>query len=794
VGRRRREAGDRRQETGDRAARLRAAAFIAGLLAAGPVCAQATSDPQKPPDPAPATPTFSEEVIVVGVTPIHGLGVRRDRVPGNVQVATVADLTATAGIHAGQQLAGALASVHVNEAQASTFQPDLQFRGFTASPLLGLPQGVAVYQNGVRLNEPFGDTMNWDLLPAGAIASVSLMPGSNPLFGLNALGGAVSIQTKTGFSHPGHTVRVSAGSFARRWIEGESGGHGGRAAYFVAARLLDEGGWRDFSPSRVRQIFAHVERRGEAGSIGASVTAGRNRLIGNGPAPVELVEEDRTAVFTHPDETRTAAMLVTVGGQRALKPDVMVEAVVFYRPASVRTLNGDATTYGACAPPLPASLLCDGEGDGPRVTDQAGRFVPVDPAAPLDAANNTTATTTRGWGGNAQISVSRRIRGRDNYLVGGLSLDQGRSRYESLTELARLTATRGTSGTGLLDAGASVAVESAVRHGGAYAADFFTVSPRVTVSASARFTRSTVRLRDRRGTSLTGDHLFSKLNPAAGATFQLARAVTAFGGFSRASRVPTPSELSCADPDDPCRLPNAFLSDPPLLPVVARTWESGLRGQAKGTSWAASVFHTASRDDIIFVSSGALTNQGHFANVGDTARVGLELNAAGTLGRSLHWRSAYTWLRATFDSPLTLTSPHHPDARAGEIAVPRGASLPGVPRHSLRAEMSFTARRLSLAAHAAYSSSIFLRGDEANRLPPIRGAATANVSGGYALYERVRIVARATNVLGARYATFGVLGDPSDVLGDDYTDPRFVSPGAPRAAWIGLEWSLPRVR
>jgi outer membrane receptor protein involved in Fe transport len=765
------------------------AAVFVGVLAASPSLAQVIDDPQKPPDPGSATPTFSEEVIVVGVTPIHGLGVRRDRVPGNVQVATAADLNATSGIHAGQQFAGALASVHLNEAQAGTFQPDLQFRGFTASPLLGLPQGVAVYQNGVRVNEPFGDTVNWDLLPTGAIATVNVLPGSNPLFGQNALGGALSIQTKTGFSHPGHSARVFGGSFGRRSVEAESGAHGERVGYFVSGRLVDEDGWRDYSPSVVRQIFANVEWRGDSTSLGLSITSSGNRLIGNGPAPVELVDQDRTAVFTHPDETSTAATVVTVGGHRALRPDLAVEGVLFYRPASVATLNGDATTYGPCAHGFPA-LLCEDEGGGDPIVDQYGRFVPVDLAAPLDAANNATETTTRGWGGNAQVSVSRRLRGRDNHFVAGASLDHGRSRYEATTELARLTPSRGTTGTALFDVAAAVAVKSTVRHSGVYVADFFTVVPRLTVSGSARFTRSTVRLRDQIGTALTGDHPFSKLNPAAGVTWQLPGGVTVYASVSRASRVPTPSELSCADPDDPCRLPNAFLSDPPLRPVVARTWEGGLRGQARSTSWAASVFDTRSRDDIVFVSSGAFTSQGHFANVGDTSRAGLELNAAGTLTPAFHWRSGYTWLRATFDSSLTLSSPNHPGALDGEIAVARGATIPGVPRHGFKAGASITAGRTSLAAHLGYTSSLYLRGDEANLLPPIDGAASVNLSGGYAVHERVRIVAQVINVFGARYASFGVLGDPATVLGELYSDPRFVSPGAPRAAWIGLEWTL----
>ena len=50
------------------------------------------------------------------------------------------------------------------------------------------------------------------------------MPGSNPLFGLNALGGAVSVRTKTGFSHPGHAFTMSGGSFGRYVVEGAGAG------------------------------------------------------------------------------------------------------------------------------------------------------------------------------------------------------------------------------------------------------------------------------------------------------------------------------------------------------------------------------------------------------------------------------------------------------------------------------------------------------------------------------------------------------------------------------------------
>jgi outer membrane cobalamin receptor len=769
----------------------RTVAVLLAIVGVLPGWAAAQSSTQPAQDDQQTVPQFKESIEVVGATPIHGLGIDRNKVPGNIQVATSADLTRTSGLHAGEQLGSAFGSVHTNETQTNPFQPDIQFRGFAASPLLGLPQGIAVYQDGVRLNEPFGDTVNWDLLPTNAIASVNLMPGSNPLFGLNALGGAVSLQTKTGFSHPGHAVSLLGGSFGRRWADLQSGGHTDRLSYFITGRVLAEEGWRDFSPSRVRQMFGSVEWRGASTMLGASVTGGANTLIGNGPAPIQLLSEDRRAIFTHPDETKTSTTLVTLRGRHTAASDVSLEAVLFYRPATIRTLNGDDTNYGECEDGAFAELLCEEEGEGEPVRDQFGRPVPADDDDELDGTNNTSKTRTRGWGGGFQATVTRRIAARENYFVAGLNVDGARSRYESDTEFARLTGDRGTSGSGLLDREAAVRLRTHVRHTGIYVADFFTVAPRLTLMGSARYTRSIVELRDQLGDDLTGDHAFSRVNPATGLTYELPGSLFVYGSFSVASRVPTPSELSCADPEDPCRLPNAFVADPPLDEVVAHTWESGLRGEHSRLNWSASVFHTANRDDIVFISSGALTSEGHFENVGDTRRRGLELGAFGVVAGGVRWSAAYTYLRATFNTPLTLSSPNHPGEVDGEIVVAPGDSIPGVPRHNLKADLTVTSGPATVGASLASTSSQFLRGDEANLLSPLDGSAVVNLSGSWALHRRTKIVARVSNLFNADYASFGLLGEADEVLGDDFDDGRFLSPGAPRAAWIGVELSFP---
>lgn len=169
-------------------------------------------------------PRVEERIEVVGITPIHGIGLPRLKVPANVQVFT-AEPSPSNALDVPARLNSRASSVQVSEAQAGKFQPDVVFRGFAASPLLWASQGLAVYQNGVRVNDPFGDTIQWDTLPSSAIASINLMPGSNPLFGLNALGAAISLRTRDGFNFQGQQAAFSLGGYGRRHVEISSGGH-----------------------------------------------------------------------------------------------------------------------------------------------------------------------------------------------------------------------------------------------------------------------------------------------------------------------------------------------------------------------------------------------------------------------------------------------------------------------------------------------------------------------------------------------------------------------------------------
>jgi outer membrane receptor protein involved in Fe transport len=255
--------------------------------------------------------------------------------------------------------------------------------------------------------------------------------------------------------------------------------------------------------------------------------------------------------------------------------------------------------------------------------------------------------------------------------------------------------------------------------------------------------------------------------------------------------VPSPVELTCADEDAPCALPNAFLSDPPLEQVVARTIEAGARGTWTRVRWHAGVFRIDNQDDILFVSAGALTNRGFFENVGGTRRQGIELNLQGKLG-PLAWFANYTQLHAEFRDSFTVSSPHNPGAIDGEIQVGSGARLPGIPEHILKVGASVTlTRQLSADIDIAYQSSQYFRGDEANLTRPLPGYAVVNAALELALTDKFTLFAQLDNVLDRQYDTFGLYGAADEVLGDSsHDDPRFVSPAAPRSAWVGFKWRL----
>lgn len=734
------------------------------------------------------------EEITVASTPLHGLEVPIERIPGNIQRANGEQLQDAQKVALAQFLDSSFGSVFINEAQNNLLQPDVQFRGFVASPLLGQPQGIAVYQNGVRINDPFGDTVNWALVPEGAIATADLIPGSNPVYGLNALGGAISLRTKTGFTDAGTQAEVMGGSFGRVVASIESGGTFGDASddeglsYYGNARYLTEDGWRDHSPSDALHLFGDIGWRGDDASIGLNVTRIDTDLIGNGPVPVQLMEIDRKAIYTHPDQTENSMTLATLTADYSLTSEIELNGLAYFRRSDVTTLNGDESDFEPCEDD--EALICNDE-DDELALDVDGEPIFSDPAVE-GATLNRSSTDQDTYGATIQIGISTPLRGHDNRLILGGSYDHSDVKFASSTELGSFDESRGAIPSGVLVVESFVGLNTRVENSSLFLTDTFAITSKADLTVSARYNDTRLKLRDQLGTELNGDHSFNRLNGAAGLSYRFGPKLRAYASYSESNRAPSPVELTCADEDDPCALPNAFLSDPPLEQVVARTAEIGAHGMWRDMRWHAGLFRTNNANDILFISSGALTNRGFFDNVGDTRRDGIEINVSGkAVDGRLSWFANYTALRAEFREHFTVMSPNNPASVEGEIPVRKGSRIPGVPEQMLSAGAEFALTdTFTIRLDGKYRSDQFLRGDEGNLESPLSGYTVIDLGAQWRLSSSLTLFAQVENLLDSDYETFGLYGVPDAVLGEDFDDPRFVSPAAPLSAWIGVRWSL----
>ncbi len=760
-----------------------------------------------------------KEVEVIGVTPTHGVGLPKDKIPVNVQSATAEDLDRQHNLDLSDYLNRNLGSVTINAAQNNPLQPDVQYRGFTASPLLGLPQGLAVYVNGVRVNEVFGDTINWDLLPESVISSINLIGGANPLFGLNTLGGALSVRTKNGFTDPGISSEIYGGSFGRVVGSIEAGGNNGTLGYFANLRYFDEEGWRDASESDAYNFYGTVGWHTASSTLDLQYFHANTELRGNGAVPVELLAIDRAAIFTSPDITGNDLNMVNLEGTHWLNEEVQLSGNGYYRANDTGSFNGDGTPFAECDDGLNSGLIEEDnfeDLDGSGECDAAGEFDPADLLVDqngnlidddFDAVNNISTRDQRSYGGAAQTTFLSDLFGRENQFIVGGAYNEGDVDFRSAVEVATLQADRSTDRTGLFVDGQDTALDASTRTWSLYFTDTFSITPELALTFAGRYNNTRIKttnvgaFADEDGDGvddLNGDNTFTRFNPALGLTYQLMPSLGLYGGYSESARAPTPVELACAEEDAPCLLPNAFLADPPLEQVVAKSFEGGARGRLlQAVNWNLGGFHTTNVDDIIFQATGGATgNEGFFSNVGDTRRAGMELGLSGNYKR-LTWFANYSFVDATFQDPFIASSPNNPNARdlngdgeETEIQVEDGDRIPGIPQHSLKVGADFAVTsRFSLGSDLVMNSGQYLRGDESNELDTTDAYAVLNVHGEYRFAKYVSVFATVENIFDTDYETFGLLGDPTEVF-DTFTDNRFLGPGAPIGGWIGVRVSL----
>jgi iron complex outermembrane receptor protein len=735
------------------------------------------------------------EVVVITAGALPGTQVDPAKIPVSAQTLSGADLNLFGAPAAQGALERGLAGVSFADAQDNPFQRNLFYRGFQASPLAGDAQGIAVYANGVRLNQPFGDTLNWDLIPDVAIDQLTL-EGSNPVFGLNALGGSLAIRLKNGFTYHGTEAEGIAGSFGRWQGDFQYGAAFANQSLYIAGSALTDHGWRDHSPSRLEQLFTDFGWRGKDAELHLDLLGANNDLTGNGTAPVGLLAADRSAVFTYPDRTKNTYGLANLFGNARISDALSLQGNVYVSRLHQGTWNGDASEAQPCG-----AVLCLNHVT--NLTDVNGGNIPDFLSGGTYAQRNSTTTNTTGYGGALQASYKAMAMGRTNQLIAGFAIDGGHTDFSANSAIAALAPDRGVDGPGIVidEADGSIApvdVASDNYYYGLYTADILDVTQALTLSASARLNVADIDLHDQLGSALNGAHSYTHLNPAVGVAYRCAPTLSVYAGYAQANRAPTPAEFSCADPAAPCSLTNFFVGDPALKQVVAHTVEGGLRGESmpfpgQRLTWHVGVFRTDSDDDIMFTAS-SIIGRAFFQNVGGTRRQGLE----SSLDLQIETWSVsldYSFTEARFRNALTLNSPNNPLADAnGEIQVMPGDSLPNVPAHLFKAQFLYTPiERWTVALAARAASGVYLQGDESNLNPKTKAYAVFDASTSYRLTDNFAVFFTVSNLLDAKYETFGAFSPTSAVpiaQAPGASDPRSLSPAPPRSFFGGLRVRL----
>jgi len=729
-----------------------------------------------------------------------GSGIDVDKVPASVNAISPAQIERTGSLNIADALQQQVPGIVVSEVSGNPFQPDIQFRGFVASPIAGTPQGLAVYQNGVRVNEAFGDTVNWDLIPTAAIKSVTVVT-NNPAFGLNALGGAVNVQMKNGFNYQGAAIDTMGGSFGRIQSSAQWGKQIDNFAVYGALEGLRDGGFRNFSESKVRRFYGDVGVRNDSSEFHLNMGVANNNFGAAATVPAELLQNYYGATYTTPQTTANRVGYLNLTGKVEATPTWTIDGSAHVRVFKQKTMDGNPTGTQPCA--ADQTLLCFNDDATPANGLNGAQLAnPFDPNAVLGEIDRTTTRSTT-TGVSLQATNTDQIFGHNNHFVVGASLDSSVTRFSASAELGTIGSNYVVSGNGIFlgQSGDPVSIgpvslRTTNQYTGLYAVDTFDVTNAFSVTAGGRYNVARIALEDQIGTALNGNDTYTRFNPIIGGTYKITPGLTAYAGYSEANRAPTPLELGCADPAHPCIIAAFLVSDPPLKQVVSRAVEAGLRGSKDleiGTlGWKLGVFRADNKDDILAIPSPGLQGFGYFQNVGSTRRQGIEAQVNLT-SKALQLYASYALVDARFLDTLQVGS-NSPFADAdGNVQILPGNRIPAIPRNRIKAGFDYSVTdAFKVGGDALFVGSQYFVGDESNQAPRLPSYAVFNLHASYQVQKGFQIYARADNIFDNRYATYGTFFDTTAVPnfangGAPFTDPRSLSPARPRAFYAGFK-------
>ena len=729
------------------------------------------------------------------------------QVPAAVHVVEGSEIANVRKFNLGEALQRTAPGVIINDVGGNPGFPELNYRGFNASPYAGVPQGLAVFQNGIRVNEMWGDTVNWDLIPSVAIDRVAIETG-NPLYGLNAIGGAVVLDMKNGFTWKGAELDVRGGSFNRRLGTFQYGKQVGNFAIYGAGEAMGDSGYRYFQSSQVKRFYGDIGYKAEQGEVHANVTLGGNKFGASGPAPVQMVAADKSSTYTTPQTYKNQVAMFDLNGQVQVNPTTKLLGDVHYRGYNQARVDGNTTEFD-CGPDAGATCTTN-NGQATNVPNffNAGGNQYI--TTPTLGAIDRTWTKINTVGFTTQINNTDRIFGFPNKFTGGLNLEHGFTNFLANEELGVIDRNLNVQGfnyyTASPEAGITpIHLNVSNYYLGAYALDTLELTDKLSLNGGLRFNQAQINSFDNGPTgALNANNTFNHVNPMGGATYKITPETAFYASYSVANRAPTPLELGCSDPRRPCIIDSFMVADPPLKQVTSNTIDTGVRGGFKpadkmpsmlgflpGTvQWTAGIFRTNAFNDIFSIPS-QIVGRGYFTNAGNTVRQGIELSTRYNDDRMSAYIN-YALTDAYFNSQNFLGSPNNPAAQAigaTSILTNPGAMLPSTAVHRFKTGIDYAVtKKWKIGSDFVYATGPYLGGDWANQFGTLSPYGVLNLRSSYNFLPNMQIYALIENVTNTRTRSFGTFYDTQAIPFLPLTNPRMVSVGPPTAFFAGVKW------
>jgi iron complex outermembrane receptor protein len=729
--------------------------------------------------------------ILVEITRLGTGGIPLGRIPYGIQILPGEEVREEASLTIADALVR-LPGVTAADQFGVPYQPDIRVRGFAVSPVVGLPQSLSVFVDGVRINEPEASQVQFDLLPLEDVEQIEAVRGPGGPFGRNTLAAALNITTRRGSGPLAGELEVGGGSYGRLEGRGALSGTRGAFDYYASGRYHETDGWREQTPAEIRQGFAKLGYRSGGTDAWLSYTVVSNEILQPGSLPRSFLEggplPDRFEGIDDPREINFT------GGD-------------FYKP-ELHFLN--ATLSRELSPSL--TLFANGH----------GRFLDVDQFnANISEPDFRGLTDIKSGGATLQFTLRPEQDGM--ILTGGAEYvrhDVDIQIFELPSEFFPDVDTTLTEHVGTEEENAGVFLQA-----------WAPLTERLSATGSIRFDHVHVPFLDFLEPDESGTNDFNELSGVAGLNVQVAENAFVFGSYGRGFRAPVILEITCSDPEDPCPLPFELGADPPIDPVTADAWSAGGRYLSEGLSLEGVLYWTDVYDDIFNVILPPST-RGFFQNVEKTRRQGIELTLSALPTENLALNAGLALTRATFRTNELLASAllgdDDEEGVDGQADDRRGTATPGatlagggdggdgegdgggngtdeeggptevepgdefsmVPNVSVNLGADYEVGEWSFSLDGVFVGSQWLTGDESNVRPQDKldpyFVLDAYIGREFGPFEAFALI---ENLLDVEYETFGIIAtNPLSPVDPEAIDP-FYTPGMPLRVHAGIRYT-----